>query len=714
MSNSKVIRQVISLLCAYLLIFLQIFAIISSCTAMAAENNEDSIPKNLLYILENELDGKKSSEEICKAVKKEDAEFTLSLKNDDGSFTAHTFGVPIRYHDESGECHFVDTAFVPTAKTTSESTQYDYTNKSNDFHVEFSVDARIGMNFDDAFTMSVAEISERTAKKGVVDFDENKDGRITYPSVFGNDIDVEYINTNRGIKENIILRKNTGKNTFSYHWTSETYHPVLSWDKRTIGIVSNTTGEILYQFQNMLMYDSYRLSDNNNDESSKEKHFSEDCFYNLTQTAKNAYIITVTVSEDFLNAPQTVYPVIVDPSVIATNTASNIQDTFVSEGTPNTNYGSNTYMRIGYYPYHISTPHKMFSFIKFNNLPSVNLNTYRITTATLKIFLCSGTTTAPQTSLATVTGTWSENGLTWNNKPNGCSPFCRANAKDNCSYYMYEATEIVKKWYHCNNIGANIAYTNETTYDFNLLSSSDGAVAYSPYLIVYYANANKKTYVNSYQANANNAYNEETSSDFALTYCNNNNFWFDSIGVEDTTGYLRVKTAQSNYGFLNDHNCTNFVSACLHEGGMIYLGQTGSTALTSWNYHSLPNTLFDNYNATPTWGRAESFSKHWGVSDITSSSGIPTRAYREIVYMSADDVMNDIDFLIYNLSKGDVIQLCSTEEGIHHSMIITNIDIINKDIKYCQHTPNGPENSFYDKYSNNAYGTEKIIFFDMK
>lgn len=84
---------------------------------------------------------------------------------------------------------------------------------------------------------------------------------------------------------------------------------------------------------------------------------------------------------------------------------------------------------------------------------------------------------------------------------------------------------------------------------------------------------------------------------------------------------------------------------------------------------------------------------------------------------SQTDVLNDMYYLVNNLEQGDVIQLydtTATTNPIHHSMIITSIDKASNDIKYAQHTDNGPVLSLRDKISLNAFNNEKIFFYDMK
>ena len=63
-----------------------------------------------------------------------------------------------------------------------------------------------------------------------------------------------------------------------------------------------------------------------------------------------------------MNDARTVYPVIIDPTVTVSRAQSNIHDTFVTQSSPNANYGSYDYLRFGY------NGGKIFSYVRFVNL----------------------------------------------------------------------------------------------------------------------------------------------------------------------------------------------------------------------------------------------------------------------------------------------------------------------------------------------------------
>ena len=84
--------------------------------------------------------------------------------------------------------------------------------------------------------------------------------------------------------------------------------------------------------------------------------------YTVRETGKKGrYEITVSISEDYLTAPERAFPVLVDPSV---NTSGKdvTSDSFVSSKQPNKNYDSEKFMFVG----KESTYGTSRAFIKFN------------------------------------------------------------------------------------------------------------------------------------------------------------------------------------------------------------------------------------------------------------------------------------------------------------------------------------------------------------
>lgn len=209
------------------------------------------------------------------------------------------------------------------------------------------------------------------------------------------------------------------------------------------------------------------------------RHTTEDARYELAKQDDGSYLITVVVSEEYLNHPETVYPVTIDPSIVV-NATSSIYDTYVNEASPNTNYGSADRIRFG-----TSSGKRMFGYIKFAYLPMIPGS---ILSANVRVNLLSGTTSAYTCAMFRAQSAWTESGLTWNNQPYGTSPG-RSSGHNNYSYYEFSATDLVKGWYsglYVNN-GVNFAYNPDEYYnDYNSVYSTEGNAALSPKLTITY------------------------------------------------------------------------------------------------------------------------------------------------------------------------------------------------------------------------------------
>jgi len=457
--------------------------------------------------------------------------FELRTFHPDGTSTLEIFAVPVRYKDANGDWQYIDTSM----KSAGTFEKYDYENAANAFSVKYSKDATKGIQMADAFTLSVPNApSGLFAAKATVGIDENSDGLLTYPQAFGANTYLEYINISRGFKENIVLEQNVGINRFDFKWQSNTHTPVLSEDKSFIQIVRNDDPEeVEYQMLPLYVYDSYKpdmkvvaqepatnpLTDMSNVASDAVqtivsveetttapfiqneeqelpsnpgfKHSTEDCHYEIVKHVDGSYTISIVVSEEFLNHPETVYPVVIDPSVIASQTVSNILDTWVNaaSGYTNTNYCNDTRLRFGYYNYSTTAKHKMFTYVKFQTLPNVPGT---IINASLRVNFVSGTSTSHKGVMARLYNTWTSSTLTWNKVVSdsvyGTSPATYSEPYS-LSYYEFDATALVKGWYNNTypNYGVNITYSPETWSDYNVLYSVEGSTANAPKLTINYS-----------------------------------------------------------------------------------------------------------------------------------------------------------------------------------------------------------------------------------
>lgn len=197
----------------------------------------------------------------------------------------------------------------------------------------------------------------------------------------------------------------------------------------------------------------------------------------------------------------------------------------------------------------------------------------------------------------------------------------------------------------------------------------------------YFEPANK-TIKNNAVVTVNSNYNRQWAANYAKTYGPNPNSDYKYFGSDGG-------------------DCTNFVSQCIYAGTMPMVpsdavwGITSKTDEKNWFY--LPGVLdaLDWY--TTTFTSASRFNKHWGQENM--------RAYQTIEYASGAKALEDIDFLVWYLKKGDVIQI-KQSDGVSflHSMIICDDNVScdgnhkgepntchnknKKEIIYAQHSDN--------------------------
>gem|GEM_PF-6959377 len=360
--------------------------------------------------------------------------YTLRSENSltgEGTLTVHS--VPVKYTDSEGELQFIDTSMKSLNSGEAATRGFAYRNAANAFSVEFGATAVKGINFNNAFTIGVLtqrdaipedtssvekaesgleagvdpEMVEAelltddidTAARDIVE-ENNKDsqpielkaektgdgtitaskaavgrtdsgaGNIVYSEAFGPQTSVEYINTESGVKENIILDKNTGQNRFEYLFQSETHIPIITENGSNILVADkHNPDKIEYRFLSLYAYDSFKPEDAGENSTGENafRHLTNDCYYELADNKDGTYTVTVVVPEEYLNHPEVVYPITIDPSITHTATAPNSSDSYVSEAYPNANYGWDAYMHIGR-----ESSKRVYSYQRFLNLPSAS------------------------------------------------------------------------------------------------------------------------------------------------------------------------------------------------------------------------------------------------------------------------------------------------------------------------------------------------------
>lgn len=233
----------------------------------------------------------------------------LYLNMKDGSTTVYTFSEPVTYIDENGNLKCKSTSISEINEKDKNALGYDYGNEQNDYKIYFSSDSSKGVlvEYKD-FSFSMAPISE-SSSPGYISTGEicnQKFEDFEYADLYGYGTYLKYFPQFNGIKEEIILDEKINSNTFSFTFTTKNCYPILNND----GSISllNSEKEEVQKFAAPFAYDSAYI------QGMEDEHYTDECDYSLTETEDNCYILTITVSNEWLNSGSTVYPVIIDPT----------------------------------------------------------------------------------------------------------------------------------------------------------------------------------------------------------------------------------------------------------------------------------------------------------------------------------------------------------------------------------------------------------------
>jgi len=276
--------------------------------------------------------------------------------------------------------------------------------------------------------------STRNSKKSVANKRENS---VLYEETFNSNVSLEYAPSLNGVKENIIINKYDGVNTFEFTINTDGLIPAkLEGD--SIPLIDPDTDEMKFFIGQINARDSYLGANENND-----THFT---LYNSLKleetTIENVYKLIVIVDKEFLESETTVYPVTVDPTI--TISSSNVADAPVYSGYPNTNFYTNEYNMVGY---HGSSYKEAMTFVKLNSLSSYKyVNPEKINLAYYRVYEGSGKTSTATVNLHDTLNTWNESTITYSNKPAIVSEYESTNTISSSGWYLFSITDLFTNW----------------------------------------------------------------------------------------------------------------------------------------------------------------------------------------------------------------------------------------------------------------------------
>ena len=400
--DKKQFTLLTKMICSFLA-FLMVFSTgIVSCYAMGAGVPEKlELDSVLSDYIENIVD--------LNDVKSVDTEKTtageLYLNMKDNSTTVYTFSEPVTYTDENGKLKCKDNRIEKQKDKNAEKAGYGFGNGQNDYRINFSSDSEKGIfvKYKD-ISFSIAPISDCETKGYITD--ENENGRssqtFAYKDIFGAGTVLKYYPQINGVKEEIVLDDNIGINRFQSRLIVDGCYPKINEDG-SISLISSETEAEVQHFIAPFAYDSQYTT------GISDEHFCSDCHYEMEKISDTEYILSVIVSEEWLNSDTTAYPVTIDPT---TSNIYNYADAGIYSEKSDNNFGSEQTCGIGY--------SQEFGYGRIYtrfNIPADIKKYAVIQNAEIWESELTGDTTALSVTPYMVKNSWSETGIKWNNMP---------------------------------------------------------------------------------------------------------------------------------------------------------------------------------------------------------------------------------------------------------------------------------------------------------
>ncbi|MCL2023417.1 MAG: hypothetical protein FWG82_03500 [Oscillospiraceae bacterium] len=390
----------------------------------------------------------------------EDDLHSIVFANDDGSETLYLFDEPVKYIDDDGEVadksnelfsEIDDERFVDYAYATLENDVNTY------FPEELKTDEGVSLDFD-GVTIEMYPVTQEEAGVQLAE-DENA---IYYDEVFGEGTSVKYEPQFGGFKEEIIIEENVG-NVFRFILEAQGLTPVA--ENGGLKLV-DPVGEAVAEISPIFVYDSIKGATEDGAD-----HFTSNNQLDATVLEDGKFELVITVDEEFLSNPGTVYPVTIDPTVVTINatgsgSSKTILDTPVYNKTSNITTGSNPTGVVGFVSNSYGSGRLL---MRFPGLMSKSFMTsdYSIKSAFLTLKECSGGSASGTIHAYNYTGpAWTESTVYSSSVYNGVgtSIASQAFSYPNSTLKEYNISEAVRDWKASSAQGAKgIIFKNTTS-----------------------------------------------------------------------------------------------------------------------------------------------------------------------------------------------------------------------------------------------------------
>jgi len=243
---------------------------------------------------------------------------------------------------------------------------------------------------------------------------------VIYQDVVAN-VDIAYTVQHSVLKEDIILKSKDAPNSFKFRLNARGL--TVNSKGNTIALL-DSTGKEIFAFAPLYMEDANGKRSEN---------------VQLTYASvKDGYEITVSADASFLNAADTAYPVVIDPSVMVTGSSATF-DTCVDQEYPNSNY----YLSENLWTGGALGTNAMRTYIKFALPSGISVN--QITSA--YVCMLKKEHQVPTIRAYRVTSSWDSSSVTWNSQPSFTSASPSGTAFNSVGdWYRLDVTAMVKNW----------------------------------------------------------------------------------------------------------------------------------------------------------------------------------------------------------------------------------------------------------------------------
>ena len=245
---------------------------------------------------------------------------TKTFLMSDGSYMYAVYPEQVHYR-ENNEWVDVDNSFETTADDDGDVL---LENKKNSFKVKFcnkakskklvslkSGDYQVDWALNDANKVTAQTVELNSSNETEASL-ENVSSGIIYKDILPS-VDLQYVIKACSIKEDIILKDNNAQHEFKFDYEMKKIVFVENSDGSISFYAEDDLDNAIYTMDKPFMYDA-------NGTMSNEVEV-------VIEKTKKGFSIQLNADSDWLNAPERLYPVTIDPTIVTQQSASVVKDT---------------------------------------------------------------------------------------------------------------------------------------------------------------------------------------------------------------------------------------------------------------------------------------------------------------------------------------------------------------------------------------------------